>query len=793
VNRKKLWFFVLTTVILTSFISGCIGGGQFGAPSADSSVTIKGVVVAPDNNCFTDTCANPSIIEGDPLPNADIILKGDTHTLTGKTDCAGNYQISGLADDGYILYANRGEVWVKKAISPVTGDGGEANYLTTAQVILWEVIESSSPGSIPIKDIPDAIPFENIPEEFYNAVKAALADCRDAQQDKTVIGLAKTYALANFGAPCAPCVEGTPDSTPCVCPTPTPDCPIGVAEAVISYKKIEGLTYRFDASDSKPQTGSYPILTYNWVISEGGTKNRGKNGSGIVCQSDQKIFDCTLPKSGSYLINLTVATECESNSSQVALSTLGPRLLIKKVVVPEDPSSSWSFSLEGPNEFKTSFTLNSSNNWEKEFLPTDVPSLEPGQYTIIENEKSGYDCISIDIDGVSSPTIDLPNWIATFTLQSTANVTATFTNKKQEEEPAKLTVTKAFESGTTPDPNTKWSFTLTGPNNHSFDLPNNGNWSKVLENLTPGNYTLTETQQSGFECISIVVNGTGVSNINVDLANNKATFTLASEANVTVTFTNKKQEEKPAKLTVVKALDTGTTVPANPWKFELTGPNNHSFDLPENGNWSKVLENLTPGNYTLTETQQSGFVCTSIVVNGTGVSNINVDLANNKATFTLASEANVTATFTNKKFVPDNIQDILIVGPIAPQYGTPGSLRILSISDGPNAISFISIDYKFINDINYSGPYEAWCIDKNGFLTPGDYDVLFYPANNSNPAIGSLMDDVWGVINLGKSLGESVTSIQNEIWYYTDPGPNNPHNPIYDSITPTIQNGMVCY
>ena len=683
-NKKKLWLMILTTVILTSFISGCIGGGQFGAPSADSSVTIKGVVVAPDNDCFTDTCANPSIIEGDPLPNADIILKGDTHTLTGKTDCAGNYQISGLADDGYILYANRGEVWVKKAISPVTGDGGEANYLTTAQVILWEVIESSSPGSIPIKDIPDAIPFENIPEEFYNAVKAALADCRDAQQDKTVIGLAKTYALANFGAPCAPCVEGTPDSTPCVCPTPTPDCPIGVAEAVISYKKIEGLTYRFDASDSKPQTGSYPILTYNWVISEGGTKNRGKNGSGIVCQSDQKIFDCTLPKSGSYLINLTVATECESNSSQVALSTLGPRLLIKKVVVPEDPSSSWSFSLEGPNEFKTSFTLNSSNNWEKEFLPTDVPSLEPGQYTIIENEKSGYDCISIDIDGVSSPTIDLPNWIATFTLQSTANVTATFTNKKQEEEPAKLTVTKAFESGTTPDPNTKWSFTLTGPNNHSFDLPNNGNWSKVLENLTPGNYTLTETQQSGFECISIVVNGTGVSNINVDLANNKATFTLASEANVT-------------------------------------------------------------------------------------------------------------ATFTNKKFVPDNIQDILIVGPIAPQYGTPGSLRILSISDGPNAISFISIDYKFINDINYSGPYEAWCIDKNGFLTPGDYDVLFYPANNSNPAIGSLMDDVWGVINLGKSLGESVTSIQNEIWYYTDPGPNNPHNPIYDSITPTIQNGMVCY
>jgi hypothetical protein len=211
VNRKKLWFLVLTTIVLASLVSGCIGGGQFGAPSTDSSVTIKGVVVAPDNNCFTDTCANPSIIEGDPLPNADIILKGDTHTLTGKTDCAGNYQISGLSEEGYVLYAIRGKVIVKKAISPVTGDGGEANYHTTAQVILWEVVENAFPGSIPIKDIPFAIPFENIPEEFDAAVKAALADCRDAQNDKEVLRLARNFALTNFGAPCAPCVEPSDD------------------------------------------------------------------------------------------------------------------------------------------------------------------------------------------------------------------------------------------------------------------------------------------------------------------------------------------------------------------------------------------------------------------------------------------------------------------------------------------------------------------------------------------------------------------------------------------------------
>jgi hypothetical protein len=273
VNRKKLWLLILTTVILTSFISGCIGGGQFGAPSADSTVTIKGVVVAPDNDCFTDTCSNPSIIEGEPLPNADIILKGNNgQTLTGKTDCAGNYQISGLTDDGYILYANRGEVWIKKALSPVTGDGGEANYITTAQVILWEVIENTNPGAIAIKDIPTAIPFDAIPQEFIDAVKAALADCRDAQQDPTVINIAKSYVNANFGAPCQPCVNPTPQPTP----TPVPGCVDDPPEAdfTINYIQADG-GYQVSVSLGSVKN----VQNYSWQFNNGFTSTDQDPGS----------------------------------------------------------------------------------------------------------------------------------------------------------------------------------------------------------------------------------------------------------------------------------------------------------------------------------------------------------------------------------------------------------------------------------------------------------------------------------------------------------------------------------
>lgn len=259
-----MWFFIFSTIILISFISGCIGGGgQFGAPSTDGTVTIKGVVVAPENDCFTDGCSNPSILEGEPLPNADIILKGENQTLTGKTDCAGNYQISGLSEEGYVLYAIRGKVIVKKAISPVTGDGGEANSHTTAQVILWEVVESAFPGSIPIKDIPFAIPFENIPEEFSNAVKAALADCRDAQNDKEVLRLAKNFALANFGAPCAPCVEPS-DDDPNTTPTPTPSS----TSTITVQKVVTG-----DTDPNAPTNWDFTGGLGNFSLSAGGSQS----------------------------------------------------------------------------------------------------------------------------------------------------------------------------------------------------------------------------------------------------------------------------------------------------------------------------------------------------------------------------------------------------------------------------------------------------------------------------------------------------------------------------------------
>jgi uncharacterized repeat protein (TIGR02543 family) len=331
VNRKKLWLLILTTVILTSFISGCIGGGQFGAPSTGGSVTIKGIVVAPDNNCFTDACSNPSIVEGEPLPNADIILKGNNgQTLTGKTDCAGNYQISGLTDDGYILYANRGEVWIKKTLSPVTGDGGEANYITTAQVILWEVIENTNPGAIAIKDIPTAIPFDAIPQEFIDAVKAALADCRDAQKDPTCLALAKDIAVANFGAPCG-CIE--PTSTP----KPAPNCPIPTAVIGVP-QSVEGSDgeFKFDASGSIAGGDDLTITNYKWDF-----------GDGVTLETTEPIVQHQYSETGTYQVTLVVVNSCGSSSASVGVSVTYQKTITYTLTTNVSPKGSGTVSGAG--------------------------------------------------------------------------------------------------------------------------------------------------------------------------------------------------------------------------------------------------------------------------------------------------------------------------------------------------------------------------------------------------------------------------------------------------------------
>lgn len=238
--RKQYLFILVSLIMLVTFLSGCIGG-QFGSPSATKGDTvIKGRVVMPENNCYTGACDNPAITEGEPLPNANVILVGSSgKNLYTTTDCKGEYSISGAEDSCYILYANiqDTEMWVKKGIYPVEqdkiNDAGEANYYTTAQVIIYEVAKQLFGDAVTCDIIGDLIPTEAL----LDAVKEALVDCRDAQQDGDVRKLATLVAKSIFGSPSGG--GGGGGTTIIVGPTPT----INPSPTPTTLYKITGTVY----------------------------------------------------------------------------------------------------------------------------------------------------------------------------------------------------------------------------------------------------------------------------------------------------------------------------------------------------------------------------------------------------------------------------------------------------------------------------------------------------------------------------------------------------------------------
>ncbi|MCX7667448.1 MAG: carboxypeptidase-like regulatory domain-containing protein, partial [Atribacterota bacterium] len=200
---KKIVWLSLPFVFFVLFAAGClVPSAQFGAPG---NTGIKGVIVMPDNNCYNYTCPNPQVSEGEPAAEAEILLQKEDGTVyaTAQADACGKYEIKNVEDSCYILYAEvkGGNAWVKKGIDGLTigktNDVGEANYYTTAQVIIYEVAKQMYPDAVKCSDIPGFVPTQAL----LDAVKDVLSKCKDAQQDQNVIALARAIVQGLFGAP----------------------------------------------------------------------------------------------------------------------------------------------------------------------------------------------------------------------------------------------------------------------------------------------------------------------------------------------------------------------------------------------------------------------------------------------------------------------------------------------------------------------------------------------------------------------------------------------------------------
>uniref|UniRef100_A0A7V4WJB3 PKD domain-containing protein n=1 Tax=Candidatus Caldatribacterium saccharofermentans TaxID=1454753 RepID=A0A7V4WJB3_9BACT len=290
---KKVIVFSLGAVglVVLLLMVGCFPGAQFGAPGVTG---IRGKVAMPGNNCYTLSCASPQVSEGNvPAPQAKVRLEGEGgQVLETQTDDCGNYEVSGASDSCYVLYADvpGGTARVKKGIiveSGKTNDAGEANAYTTAQVIIYETIRKMYPeAAIKCSDIPEIKP----PQDFVDAVRMALAGCRDAQTDRQVMKLATQIVSNCFGA--STCTTWTI--------TPRPCRPGDEPKAGFEIKRIEAVDGGWKVTFKNTSTGRGNRYTWDF-------------GDGTTSVEENPVH--TYPYGGAtYNVTLTAENRCGKNS-----------------------------------------------------------------------------------------------------------------------------------------------------------------------------------------------------------------------------------------------------------------------------------------------------------------------------------------------------------------------------------------------------------------------------------------------------------------------------------------------
>ena len=236
-------------------------------------------------------------------------------------------------------------------------------------------------------------------------------------------------------------------------------------------------------------------------------------------------------------------------------------------------SKKYTFTVTGPDNFSKTVTIEGAGS-------ETLNDLVPGSYTVTENlTDAAIDGYDLEVTGGGEVTVEV-NEVAGTT------VTNTYTKQK-----GSLTITKALGDNAPESATSKsYTFTITGPDNYSKEVAVIGASSVTVDNLVPGNYTVTEVESSAaIDKYDLEVTGGG-------------SVTVAANATVETTVTNTYTQQK-GELKITKTLGEGAPAAANDteYKFTITGPDNYSKTVTIKGAGSETVENLEPGNYTVTE------------------------------------------------------------------------------------------------------------------------------------------------------------------------------------------------
>ena len=283
---------------------------------------------------------------------------------------------------------------------------------------------------------------------------------------------------------------------------------------------------------------------------------------------------------------------------------------------------------------------------------------------------------------------------------------------------------------TIPASSGNWTFTLTGPGGLSETQTNvqagsGYNAFASLLDVDGGTYTITETQQTGYDLTGLTGDFGGVAaRVTTDKPARTCSFTLDLTTDSGKIFSCAYVNTQRGKI-IVKKITNPTTATD---KFAFTGDAAGSI-----GNGETIeVGNLVPGTYTSTETVPAGWDLTDLACNdGASATPSTVDKAAAKATFELDPGETVTCTFTNTQ---------------------RGHIIVKKVTDPSGATQSFEFDPSYAANFFLKDGEQ----NDSGALVPGTYSVDELTPTGWDET-GASCDDGSAVGSIGLAAGETVT------------------------------------
>ena len=420
---------------------------------------------------------------------------------------------------------------------------------------------------------------------------------------------------------------------------------------------------------------------------------------------------------------------------------------------PDDASSkTYSFTVTGPDNYSNTVEIKAGES-------QTIGDLKPGKYTVTENlTGTAIDGYDLEVTGGGEVTV---------VGNSTAKTTITNTYTKQK---GSLTITKALGANAPESAASKsYTFTITGPDNYSKEVAVIGASSVTVDNLEPGNYTVTEVESSAaIDKYDLEVTGGG-------------SVTVAANATAETTVTNTYTQQK-GELKITKALGEGAPDAANntEYKFTITGPDNYSKTVTIKGAGSETVENLEPGNYTVTEDKDGAKIANyDLTVTGDDGKTIEVKsgetaeakITNTYEDNTSSGKGKLTITKTITAGAPEEADDTVFAFTVT---GIGFSQTVFITGEGSATIDNLEPGRYTVTENK-----DAAKIDNYDLEVTGDEGeaVEVVAGKTTTAAITNTYKDTSsskGSLKITKSLGEGAPEAANDTEFkFTITGPDN--------------------